>query len=189
MNNFFEFLLKHCDGRFKYIVMIVGNHENMPDAIVKTRFTAYFGNINSTTSYHLLLDDVLIVRDDENNPSAKLFGSRFKASWSIPSKREFIKKNKFDEIPKDIDILLTHFPCNKNNLDIIYNGESRGSEELTKLLDSDYFTKLKIHLLGHNHDARGYHYEKTSDRLYVNASSMVGHKKEQKIVQPFTFDF
>ena len=187
---FFNYITSKCDGRFKYMIMIVGNHEWLPDIVVRNRFESYFRNKTKQykTQYFLLLDESIIIHDNDGNP-IKVFGTKYKFNVTLPFMKEPIIKSSFGNIPNDIDILLTHFPSNKGGLDIIYNGKSRGSEELTKLLDSNYFTKLRLHCFGHNHDARGYFYEKSSDRLFINAATVIGQKSDKNLGPPFVFYF
>ena len=98
--------------------------------------------------------------------------------------RDSLRKTNF-EIPKDIDILLSHFPSDKGDLD----ESNRASEELTELINSEHFTKLKIHCFGHVHKSRGYFYEDETNRLFINAVSLLGDKKKKNITKPFVFRF
>ena len=127
--------------------------------------------------------------NDANQKPIKIYGARFKPAWSLPLMRDSIKKNIFNDIPKDIDMLLTHVPSNKNKLNITCSGKPKGSTELTEIIDSDHFTKLKIHCFGHNHNKRGFYHEESTDRLFINGVSVVGEAIEENIVQPFVFDF
>ncbi|EFC40635.1 metallophosphoesterase [Naegleria gruberi] len=189
VNNFFEYITKNCDGRFKYILMIVGNHEWAPDIVVGRHFKKHFRDKKTKSQIHLLLDETISIPDNHGH-NIKIYGSRFRDAWKFPPlKKDSVKKTKFF-IPHDIDILLTHTPANKNSLDIIYDGvTSRGSEELTTLLDSDYFKQLRVHIFGHNHDSRGYYHEEQSDRIYMNATSVIGDKKQKIVEEPFVFYF
>ncbi|KAG2372928.1 hypothetical protein C9374_013050 [Naegleria lovaniensis] len=184
---FFQYLLDQCDGKFKYIIMIVGNHEWAPDIVVRVRFNKFFKEKKVKSSYHLLLDEHVTILDD-NNQKIKIFGSRFRASWRFPPlMRDSLRKSSF-QISKDIDMLLTHFPPCKNGLDIAHDDVSRGSPQLTDMLDSNYFENLKIHCFGHNHCTRGHHYEEKTDRMFVNAASTLS-KKKKIVAKPYIFDF
>ncbi|KAF0973376.1 hypothetical protein FDP41_008583 [Naegleria fowleri] len=189
---FFQFLVDKCDSKFEHVIMIVGNHEWAPDVVVGTKFNIFFSPENQKklhAKYHLLLDDTITIKDKNQN-AIKIHGTRYRGAWAFPVFFKDKRKKTTFEIPSDIDILLTHFPCNKNKLDIIYDGTSRGSEELTMLLESDnYFTNLKIHCFGHNHDGRGFYYDTTKDRLYINAVSVIGDKRDKIVEQPFVFEF
>ena len=190
LDDFFKYVAKYGDGQFKHIVMIVGNHEWAPDLIVRRRFNKHFSSEQAllTSQYHLLLDEELIIHDDNGKP-IKIYGSRYKPSISLPLMRDSVKKNVFESIPHDIDMLLTHFPVIKNKMDVTCKGKSRGSEELTKLIDGNHFNKLKVHCFGHNHDTRGFYHEEHTDRLFVNGVSIMGDKHQDNVAQPFVFDF
>ncbi|EFC38073.1 predicted protein [Naegleria gruberi] len=145
VNSFFEFLRDKCDGKFKYIIVIVDNCGN----------------------------------------DIKIHGTRFRSKWKFPPfMRDSLRKKDFD-IPKDIDILLSHFPSDKGKLD----SSRRASTELTELINSSHFTKLKIHCFGHVHASRGHYYESETDRLFVNAASIKGDKKKKVVNKPFAFYF
>ena len=158
--------------------------------IVSPRFEKFFHNDGDSkklqSNYYLLLDESVTIWDENENP-IKIHGTRYRGSWTLPP---LFKKTTFN-IPRDVDILMTHFPVNKFKMDISSEGSSRGFSELTTLLDSNHFTNLKIHCFGHNHNpnARGFAYEKESDRVYINAISVIGNKEDKNIGKPFVFDF
>ena len=91
-------------------IIIIGNHEWAPDLIVKRKFKKFLKkNHQLISTYHLLLDECVTIHDHAGK-EIKVYGSRFKSAWKFPPlMRDTIRKKVFD-IPKDIDILLTHFP-------------------------------------------------------------------------------
>lgn len=168
------------------MVFYIGNHEWSPDLIVNRQFSKYFrkSKHNLKSKYHLLLDDTVTIQDNCGN-DIKIHGTRFRSKWKFPPfMRDSLRKKDFD-IPKDIDILLSHFPSDKGKLD----SSRRASTELTELINSSHFTKLKIHCFGHVHASRGHYYESETDRLFVNAASIKGDKKKKVVNKPFAFYF
>lgn len=83
-------------------------------------------------------------------------------------------KPHWDMIPEDTEILLTHGPP-MGILDEVtmVNGDSydpprlAGCEELLKRIKD---TQIKLHVFGHIHEGRGFHYDRYI--TYVNASSL-----------------
>ncbi len=94
---------------------------------------------------------------------------------------EFELKDKFDLIPEDTDILITHGPC-AQRLDHTLYGDRAGSTALRSRVDYLASQKqLKYHFHGHIHEAYGEHEEgglKTynvarMDRNYIPKNKIV----------------
>lgn len=71
---------------------------------------------------------------------------------------EFQLKDKFDLIPEDTDILVTHGPCYQR-LDKTLWGDDAGSRSLRERVDHLRGKKLKYHIHGHIHESYGKHVE------------------------------
>jgi len=71
---------------------------------------------------------------------------------------EFQLKDKFDLIPEDTDILVTHGPCYQR-LDKTLYGDHAGSRALRDRVDHLRGKKLRYHFHGHIHEAHGEHEE------------------------------
>lgn len=72
---------------------------------------------------------------------------------------DYVLKDKFDLIPEDTDILVTHGPC-FGRLDLTLDGDNAGSPALRTRVD--YLRDkmfLKYHIHGHIHEAYGMHDE------------------------------
>jgi len=84
---------------------------------------------------------------------------------------EQIIKEKWAQIPTDIDILVTHQPP-LNVLDLNHNGKNMGS---SSLLESVKEKRPKVHLFGHNHEGHGAaQFDDTNGEiLFVNAASRI----------------
>ena len=67
-------------------------------------------------------------------------------------------KDKFDLIPEDTDILITHGPC-RDRLDYTQWGDRVGSEALRYRVDYLRGKQLKYHFHGHIHEGYGAHEE------------------------------
>ncbi len=71
---------------------------------------------------------------------------------------EYVLKDKFDLIPEDTDILVTHGPC-YGRLDFTQWGDNAGSVSLRSRVDYLRTKQLKYHIHGHIHEAYGLHEE------------------------------
>lgn len=71
---------------------------------------------------------------------------------------EFQLKDKFDLIPEDTDILVTHGPC-FGRLDHTLYGDDAGSTALRDRVDYLRGKVLRLHIHGHIHEAYGRHEE------------------------------
>ncbi len=103
----------------------------------------------------------------------KIYGSPWQPlfhHWAFNLERGTPLKEKWDLIPTDTDILLTHGPPFKV-LDKVYDGRGVGCEELIKRVAE---VKPLIHAFGHIHEAYGMAEKKWNEQektLFLNASS------------------
>jgi Icc-related predicted phosphoesterase len=85
--------------------------------------------------------------------------------YAFNLKKDSDRKKKWDLIPEDTDILITHSPP-KNILDKTFAGIYAGCGELAKAVKR---IKPKVHVFGHIHE--GYGTFSDSHTLYINASA------------------
>ncbi len=148
--------------RHKYKVCISGNHdfcfEQNPEVARSLITNAYY-----------LQDEEITIE------GFKLYGSPWQPwffNWAFNLRRGTPLKEKWEKIPSDTDILITHGPPH-GILDKVMMGENVGCEELLLRLGS--LEKLKLHVFGHIHEACGIH-EHLGIRM-VNASTCtLGYK-------------
>jgi len=78
-------------------------------------------------------------------------------------------KKIWDEIPLDVDILITHGPPYGHGDTVPYIGSTRqvGCLELLKAIQ---VAKPKIHIFGHVHESYGISESEEMETLFVNAS-------------------
>ena len=151
--------------QYKGHVFIAGNHdryfENKPDE-TKNILRAY-----PKVTY--LQDNSLLYVNEDTNDACSIYGSPHQPTFhnwafNLPRNGEELQ-NKWNNIPKDIDILITHGPA-WGHLDIVpYGYLSVGCELLRECVD---VIKPKIHVCGHIHSGYGYAYDGITH--YFNAS-------------------
>ena len=149
LENFFKWF----DGidNYDHKIFIAGNHDfgfqDEPETI-KGLLTGY-----KTIDY--LQDEYLGIQDGDE-PELKIWGSPWQPefhNWAFNLPRGEKIKEKWDLIPDDVDILITHGPA-FGKLDYVpYDGLNVGCEELLKRIEE---VKPKIHLSGHSHSGWGY---------------------------------
>lgn len=101
-------------------------------------------------------------------------------AFMLPRKSEQIS-NKWQQIPKDTDVILVHGPPNRI-LDKTKRGEYAGCEELTKRLkDVNY----RLMVMGHIHEARGSIIK--NGKLHINTS--ICNLNYDPINSPYVIDF
>lgn len=176
LENFFKWF----DGidNYDHKIFIAGNHDfgfqDEPETI-KGLLTGY-----KTIEY--LQDDWIMVGDE--NP-IKIWGSPWQPefhNWAFNLPRGEKIKEKWDLIPDDVDILITHGPA-FGKLDYVpYDGLNVGCEELLKRIEE---VKPKIHLSGHIHSGRGVVFSEGT--LYVNAAVLNDRYEFRN--KPITIDF
>lgn len=160
-------LAKNFDN-FKHIVLIDGNHdflgEDYPEIMEK------LCKIHGLT----YLNHSSITLEGLN-----IFGSAFTpefCDWAFNVPRGAALKRKWDQIPENTDILVTHGPP-KGILDECPDGFKAGCEDLWNRVNQ--LANLKIHVFGHIHG--GYGTQKMGNLTFVNASICTeGYKPTNK---------
>ena len=117
---------------------------------------------------HLLIDEEIIIN------GIKFYGSPYQVwfhSWAFNLPRGAPMKEKWDKIPKDTDVLITHGPPYKI-LDAVprpwlNDVENVGDRELNKAIKR---VQPKYNIFGHIHESYGY--TKIGNTIYINASCL-----------------
>ena len=86
-------------------------------------------------------------------------------------------KDNFDDIPSDVDILLSHQP-----------GISKFRRFNSSLEEKILKFKPKLHLFGHTHEAYGIYEKLNSDTIFICGSSIIS-KTKQTVNDPIVFEF
>jgi Icc-related predicted phosphoesterase len=152
----------------KHKIVIPGNHENFPDIIGPFL----------TNATHFLLDSYVEL------DGVKIWGSRFKPSTSVNwYMNDGQAKVKWDPIPDDLDILVTHQPP-KGIFDDDGRPGGRGNAGLLKLVEKH---QPKVHLFGHLHEHYGSVFE-NGNTTFANAAMCISKKKRWVRKKPISFD-
>jgi Icc-related predicted phosphoesterase len=161
-------------------VFICGNHDfgfEDDNEKVKGLLTGY-----KTIDY--LQDELLMVGEDYDT-MIKIWGSPWQPefhNWAFNLPRGEKIKEKWDMIPADTDILITHGPP-LGKLDYVrYSNENVGCEELMKRVEE---IKPKIHVFGHIHQGYGYVFD--GNTHYINAAVL--NERYEFRNRPLTIDW
>ena len=157
---------KWYDGlEYNHKIFIAGNHDwgfQNKSEKVKGLLTGY-----KSIDY---IQDELITIQDENKPEIKIWGSPWQPefynwAFNLPKNGDELKA-KWDMIPEDIDILITHGPA-WGILDDVEGrrGEHLGCELLAERIKT---IKPKIHICGHIHTGYGHYFD--GHTHYFNAA-------------------
>jgi Icc-related predicted phosphoesterase len=150
------FLEWYSNLTYDKIVFIAGNHDrkfqNDPSRIKE--ILEEYPNVT-------YLEDSSVTIPYEDGTHVKIFGSPWQPefyNWAFNLPREGKElQDKWDSITEDSDIVITHGPA-RGILDVSgppYLEPDLGCPLLRKRLD---LIKPKIHICGHIHGGRGYHY-------------------------------
>ena len=157
---------KWYDGlNYDHKIFIAGNHDwgfqNNTEK-VKGILTGY-----KTIDY---IQDELLTIQDGDKPEVKIWGSPWQPefynwAFNLPKNGDELK-SKWDMIPEDVDILITHGPA-WGFLDDVdgRRGDHLGCELLAERIKS---IKPKIHVCGHIHTGHGHYFD--GHTHYFNAS-------------------
>jgi Icc-related predicted phosphoesterase len=153
-------------NNYDHKVFIAGNHDwGFQDNTEKIMEI-----INSYKGIDYLQDDMFMFRKTDNDEDMiKIWGSPWQpefCNWAfnLPRRGEELKK-KWDLIPTDVDILVTHGPAYGYVDRVIGRPENLGCELLSGTIKDK---KPKIHVCGHIHSGYGYIFD--GDTHYINAA-------------------
>ena len=167
---------------YDHKVFIAGNHDwGFQDNTEKIMEI-----VNSYKGIDYLQDNMLLVGGENYEDMVKIWGSPWQPefynwAFNLPREGEELRE-KWAQIPTDIDILVTHGPAH-GYLDRVIGGwENLGCELLAESIKSK---KPKIHVCGHIHTGYGYIFD--GDTHYINAAVL----NEQYVFanKPLTVDW
>lgn len=141
-------------GTFKHRILIAGNHDRLFEDIP----TILLHGIDNIT---YLQDSFVIIE------GIKIYGTPYQPAFrnwafNLPRDGEQLK-SKWEQIPMDTDILLTHSPP-YGVLDKVEEGVNVGCKMMKKRVEE---VKPTIHAFGHVHECPG---EEELDTHYINAA-------------------
>jgi predicted phosphodiesterase len=150
--------------QYDYKIFIAGNH----DWGFQTK-SIEFKDIVSEYKNIIYLQDNYIDIGDFPDDQIRIYGSPWQpefCNWAFNLPRNSQElKDKWDNIPTDIDILITHGPAFGHLDRVIGMNDNLGCELLEKRIK---LVKPRIHVCGHIHSGRGYKFD--GDTNYINAS-------------------
>lgn len=155
----------------KYKIVIAGNHD--------------IGFEKEREEYEALITNATYLRDCEVNIAGlRIFGSPWTPwfygdSWVFNRPRGVL--HPWDEIPRELDILVTHGPSNRV---LDYCGDYAGDLGLTMRLKDMGDAAPKFHVFGHIHE--GYGRRKVGPTEYLNVSVLDG--RYRLVNEPQTFE-
>lgn len=161
-------------------VFIAGNHDfGFQDENEKLR-----GLLTGYKTIDYLEDELMMVGEDYDN-MIKIWGTPWQPefhNWAYNLPRGEKLKEKWDMIPMNTDILITHGPP-FGKLDYVpYDGVNVGCEELMKRVEE---IKPKIHVFGHIHEGYGYVFD--GNTHFINAAVLNGRYEFRN--KPITVDW
>jgi len=166
---------------YDHKVFIAGNHDyGFQDNVDKV------SQIVNSYKWITYLQDEMFEFGSDYDSMVKIYGSPWQPefhdwAFNLP-RRGTALQSKWDAIPNDTDILITHGPA-QGYLDTSgepYNQPNLGCELLTNRIKS---LKPKIHVCGHIHGGYGYKFD--GDTHFINAS-ILNERYEYKN-KPITF--
>ena len=155
---------------FKYKIVIAGNHDFL--------FEKEPEKAQSLLTNAIYLEDSFTVIN-----GIKIYGSPWQPwfyDWAFNLHRGKALEEKWDLIPNDTDILLTHGPP-YGIKDLTSRTENVGCEDLLKRINQ---IKPKVHCFGHIHEDSGIWEE--NGTKFINASICDFNYKPSN--QPYTFE-
>ena len=175
---------KWFDGleQYDHRVFIAGNHDRMFENVPEQAMEI----VNSYKNITYLQDDWAKVGDDDF--MAKIYGTPWQPefynwAFNLPKGGPGLM-SKWEAIPEDTDILITHGPP-QEHLDMSgppYNEPNLGCALLREKVDEQ---PPKIHVFGHIHGGYGYKFHNGTH--FFNASIL--NERYEYVNKPVTFDW
>lgn len=168
--------------QYHHKVFIAGNHDRMFEDLPEIAMQI----VNSYKNINYLQDDWVKVGDDTE--MAKIYGSPWQPwfydwAFNLPKGGPGLM-SKWEAIPEDTDILITHGPP-QDHLDVSgppYNEPHLGCALLREKVDEQ---PPKIHVFGHIHGGYGYKFHNGTH--FFNASIL--NERYEYANKPVTFDW
>lgn len=161
-----EYFLKWFDNidNYDFKVFIAGNH----DFGFENDYEKLIGLLTGYKNVEYLQDERMDLWDDEDQQLV-IYGTPwqpefFNWAFNLPRDGEELKA-KWDLIPSDVDILITHGPAYGFVDQVKGKEEHLGCKLLSKRIEE---VKPRIHVCGHIHSGNGI--TLTNDTSYFNAS-------------------
>lgn len=165
-----------------YKIFVAGNHDtSFEDTPLMARTWLHQYDTDSNKIIYLQDSSVDVEVDGE---TLKVYGAPwqpFFCNWAFNVKGDEALKKKWDLIPKDTDILITHGPPYKLR-DANTYGEHCGCRELRKAIQR---VRPKLHVCGHIHE--GYGVSRWGDTLIANSS--VCNHRYNPVNAPLVFEY
>lgn len=175
----------------KYKFIIAGNHDNTFQILGKDKVKQIFATDDNSIIY--LENEEYILNDNGHkiklygSPYSILGGNKFGPNKAFQLNESEINKI-WDNIPNDVDILMTHHHPDG------YNSGKNGCKYLTQKIEKDC-TQCKYHLFGHRHAGYGVSFGdenrfKNKHRktvCFVNGAALTG--KYMYGNSPIVFDY
>jgi len=149
----------------KHKLVIAGNHDWYCYKKESSTDGYYY---NKENAQNLLTNCTYLQDDSVTINGIKFYGSPWQpefCNWAFNVERGSKIKEKWDLIPIDTDVLITHGPPH-NILDEVPRGELVGCEDL---LDKVCAVRPKVHVFGHIHCAYGV--KVFNETVFINAST------------------
>jgi 3',5'-cyclic AMP phosphodiesterase CpdA len=167
---------------FQYKIFIAGNHDFCFEKVDEPHHRGDYGWLNDLMDFDNLVesnvfylqDEFIVINSPEFSRPIKIYGSPWQPNFydwafNLPRMGDELK-TKWDMIPDDTDVLITHGPPNEIR-DFVSNWRQGDMNVGCELLRHQLDDRLNpvLHVFGHIHGAYGAVYNK--ETLYVNAST------------------
>lgn len=170
----FNTWLGELSQRYPHIIVIFGNHE-------------YKGDFDHQRTKQLLPNATVLNHESIDVLGLRIFGSSWVYGHKAASPGDNRVPHRFDEIPNDIDVLLTHgSPFGIMDCCELRTIQWGGSEALCQAI---LRARPRVHLFGHMHEQRGLWWHAKNEQFQGGIEYDIGGGKVHPTWEPPASDY
>eukprot|EP00760_Papus_ankaliazontas_P031555 PhM_4_TR5334/c0_g1_i4/m.77790 len=177
--------------KFKYIIVIAGNHDLSLDENIGNveKFCASETKALLTNCIYLENTGVVFPKNTlgDGVPAVHIFGSPYQPrfyDWAFNLERGVQCRAMWETFPTNIDVLITHGPPLGHG-DMIDGGVNVGCKDLLEWVET---FRPKAHVFGHVHEGYGVTTNRNRATIFANASSLDEDYSVSAARRPIVFD-
>jgi Icc-related predicted phosphoesterase len=159
------------ETKYSHLICIGGNHDFVLDGFRKEKAEEHLTRLFGDNRIHYLRDSSVTLRF-AGTPPIKFYGTPWVncGNWAFSEENNFHRRQIFNQIPGDTDVLISHGPPYSILDRSMVSGHGAGSCGDLELLGAVERVRPRLHVFGHIHESYG-RADLFEGTTFVNAAS------------------